>query len=149
MTAIRLEEIPDAGGGRWPHVAGHFRSMRMGDMEVGLTQVPPLDCTDAYSDGMLPGGICPCPHYGYVFKGRIRCRFPGTDWPDEVAETGMVYFFPAGHVLIYEEETVALEINPAHALGMRMDAMERAATARPDRHTLNQQAAPAYEAPGG
>ena len=60
----------------------------------------------------LPGGVCPCAHYGYVFKGRIRCSYPGTDWPDEIAKAGEAYFFPAGHVLAYEEETEALELDP-------------------------------------
>jgi hypothetical protein len=68
--------------------------------------------------------VCPVPHYGYVFEGRIRCRFPGSDWPDEVASTGEAYFFPAGHVLSYEEETEALELNPAAALQTLMDHIE-------------------------
>jgi ABC-type cobalamin transport system ATPase subunit len=37
-----------------------------------------------------------------------------------------VYFFPAGHVLIYPEPTRALELNPAFALQQCMDAMVRA-----------------------
>ena len=49
---------------------------------------------------------------------------PGTDWPDEVASAGEAYFFPAGHVLIYEEETEALELNPAAALQTLMDHIE-------------------------
>lgn len=133
MPVRNIDDLPDAGGGRWPHTAGFYKSMPMGDMEIGLTTVPPMDCTTSYKDGGLPGGVCPCPHYGYVFSGRIRCKFPDTDWPDEVAEAGMVYFFPAGHVLIYEEETRALELNPAHALVTCMDAMGRAARARADR----------------
>ena len=72
----------------------------------------------------LPGKVCCCPHYGYVFKGRIRCVFPGTDWPDEVANAGDVYFFRAGHHLIYEEATEALELNPADALEFLMDHVE-------------------------
>ena len=72
----------------------------------------------------LAGGVCPCPHYGYVFEGRLRCRYPGTDWPDEIATTGDAYFFRSGHVLIYEEETKALELNPAAALQTLMDHIE-------------------------
>jgi hypothetical protein len=37
-----------------------------------------------------------------------------------------VYFFPAGHVLIYPEPTTALELNPAFALQQCMDAIMRA-----------------------
>ena len=51
---------------------------------------------------------------------------PNTDRPDEAAVTGEVYFFPAGHVLIYPEPTTALELNPAFALRQCMDAIVRA-----------------------
>ena len=40
------------------------------------------------------------------------------------------YFFPAGHVLSYEEETEALELNPAAALQTLMDHIEALARKR-------------------
>jgi hypothetical protein len=92
-------------------------------MEVGYTIAPPVDCTPAYSG--LPGGVCQCPHYGYVFKGTVRCMYPGTDRPDEVAKAGDVYFFPAGHTLAYDEESEVLEFNPAAALETLMDHFEQ------------------------
>jgi hypothetical protein len=95
-------------------------------MEVGYTSTGPLDCTQLYQGGGLPGGVCPCPHYGYIFEGSIRATYPNTDRPDETATVGEVYFFPAGHVLIYPEPTRALELNPAFALQECMDAMARA-----------------------
>nr|MDT0665112.1 hypothetical protein [Micromonospora sp. DSM 115978] len=55
---------------------------------------------------------------------RLRCVYPGTDWPDEVAEAGDVYYFPAGHSLIYDEPTEALELNPAAALQQLMNHFE-------------------------
>jgi hypothetical protein len=141
MPTIKLEDIPDAGL-RWPHASGKYQTMPMGDMEIGLTRAPAgLDCTESYKDGGLPGGVCPCPHYGYMFKGKLRCVYPGVDWPDEVAETGDVYFFEAGHILIYEEETVALELNPRHALTTCMDAMARAAAKRAERAAAAEAAA--------
>jgi hypothetical protein len=96
-------------------------------MEVGLTTVAPIDPSPMYQG--LPGGICICPHYGYVFSGRIRCVYPGTDWPDEIAVAGDAYFFNAGHYLIYEEETEHLELNPAHALQTIMNHLESVASA--------------------
>jgi hypothetical protein len=41
-----------------------------------------------------------------------------------VAETGDAYFFRAGHVLIYEEPSEVLELNPAAALQVLMDHIE-------------------------
>lgn len=121
MPVSKPTELPANGGGRWPHTG--FRSVRWGDLEVGHTTAPAVDCSPGYVG--LPGDLCPCPHYGYVFRGRLRAIYPGTTWPDDVASTGDAYFFPAGHTLIYEEETECLEFNPAAALETLMDHFER------------------------
>jgi hypothetical protein len=121
VPVSKPQELPDNGGGRWPHTG--FRSVRWGDMEVGYTVAPAVDCAPGYVG--LPGGLCHCPHYGYVFKGRLRCIYPGTDWPDEIAVAGDVYFFPSGHTLVYEEPSEILELNPAAALESVMDHFER------------------------
>lgn len=125
MPHSKPEELPAAGGGRWPVAIDSFRSVQWGDMEVGFTTVQEaMDCTDIYRH--LAGGVCQCPHYGYIVRGALRCIYPGTDMSDEVARTGEVYFFPAGHVLIYEEPTTAIEFNPAAALQQLMDGVQRA-----------------------
>lgn len=126
MPVSKPTDLPPGGGGRWPHTGEGFRSARWGDLEVGYTTAGPLDCTPVYAG--LPGGVCPCPHYGYVFTGRLRCTYPGTDRPDEVAEAGDAYYFPAGHVLIYDEPSEVLELNPAAALADLMDHIERLAS---------------------
>jgi hypothetical protein len=128
MPHSRLEDLPN-GGDRWPALGRDgFKTVQWGDMEVGYTTLhSTLDCSESYKFGGLPGGVCPCPHYGYLFEGRIRARYPDSDWPDEVIEAGEAYFIPSGHVLIYEDpKTRCFELNPAHALQMCMDAMERA-----------------------
>jgi len=125
MPVSKLDDLPKGGGDRWPLCGSGFRSEKWGDMEVGYTTCPPGDHSALYQG--LPGAVCQCPHYGYVFKGRIRSRYPGSDWPDEVAGPGDAYFFRPGHVLIYEEETEALELNPADALQVLMDHVESVA----------------------
>jgi hypothetical protein len=120
MPVSKPKDLPQNGGGRWPNTG--FRSAQWGDMEVGYTEAPPVDCAPAYAG--LPGGVCPCPHYGYVLQGRVRVRYPGTDWPDEVASTGELYFFPAGHTIEYEEHSEVIELNPAAALQGLMDHFE-------------------------
>jgi len=94
-------DLSKGGGGRWPHTGEGLRSERWGDLEVGYTNAGPLDCTPVYAG--LPGGVCSCPPHGYVFSGRVRCVVPGTDRSEEVAEAGDAYYFPAGHVLIYDD----------------------------------------------
>ena len=122
MPVSKLEELPKGGGGRWPRCGVGFSSVQWGDLEVGYTVTGSGDHTSLYEG--LPGGVCPCPHYGYMLKGRLRCRYPGSDWPDEVAHAGDVYFFRAGHVLIYEEPSEVFELNPAAALQVLMDHLE-------------------------
>lgn len=122
MPVSRLDDLPVGGDGRWPLCGRGFRSAQWGDMEIGYTVTGAGNHTALYQG--LPGGVCPCPHYGYIFEGRLRCKYPGTDWPDEIASTGDAYFFRSGHVLIYEEETKALELNPAAALQTLMDHIE-------------------------
>lgn len=128
MPHSRLEDLPSPTSRGWPSAEGGFRAAHWGDMEVCLTTVDaPMDCTEMYKLGGSPGGVCPCPHYFYVFAGRIRCVWPESDIPDEVVSAGEACYFPAGHVLIYEEASRVLELNPAAALRECMDAMERAA----------------------
>jgi hypothetical protein len=123
MPVSKPQDLPKGGDGRWPLSGVGFRSVQWGDMEVGYTSVTePVDCSGVYAT--LPGKVCPCPHYGYMFSGRLRCVYPGVDWPDEVAEAGDVYFFQPGHILIYEEPSEVLELNPAHVLQLLMDHVE-------------------------
>ena len=103
---FKREEIPyltPPGGG------GCMRSIKAGDFEIGFTWIDgPVDPTPLYAG--LPGDMCCCDHYGYVFEGRIRARYP--DGTEEVIGPGEVYYIPKGHHLIYEEATHHLEINP-------------------------------------
>jgi hypothetical protein len=51
--------------------------------------------------------------------------YPGSDFPDEVAHAGEIYFFRPGHFLVYEEDaSEVLEWNPADALQFLMDHIE-------------------------
>lgn len=125
MSVSKPSDLPPGGDGRWPHLTSGWRSAKWGDMEVGYTTTEPLDCTPVYAG--LPGGVCPCPHYGFVFSGSVRCVYPGTDWPEEKAEAGEVYYFQPGHILMYDEPAEILEFNPAAQLGLLMDHIERLA----------------------
>ena len=44
---------------------------------------------DAYYDR------CDCPHWGYIFKGKVR--FAYADGHDEVVGAGEMYYVPPGH----------------------------------------------------
>lgn len=110
---------PPPGPGR-----GCMRSIKAGEMEIGATWTAgPTDATALYAD--LPGGVCPCEHYGYVFSGSIRARFP--DGEDVVIGPGEIYYIPKGHWLSYGEATHHLEINPHRELRELMDAITKKA----------------------
>lgn len=125
MPVAKPSDFPVGGGGRWPLCgAGGFKSVHWGDLELGHTVLSAPTSSEGHYD-KLPGGVCPCPHYGYVFKGTVRCVYPGSDFPDEVAHAGDAYFFRPGHYLVYEEqESEVLELNPADALQFLMDHIE-------------------------
>jgi Cupin domain len=61
----------------------------------------------------LPGGNCPCPHWGYVLKGRIIVRY---DDHEEVVEAGDAFYWPPGHAPEAEAGTELLQISPAEEL---------------------------------
>jgi hypothetical protein len=58
----------------------------------------------------LPKDLCPCPHWGYVMKGRLRIEH--ADGTTEVLSAGDVYHLPPGHTGVAEEQTQFLEVSP-------------------------------------
>ena len=61
----------------------------------------------------LPGGKCPCPHWGYVFAGRIIVRY---DDHEEVVEAGDAFYMSPGHAPEAETGTELLMFSPADQL---------------------------------
>ena len=43
----------------------------------------------------LPGGHCLCPHWGYLFRGRMIVHYENHD---DVIEEGQAFYMPPGHV---------------------------------------------------
>jgi len=61
----------------------------------------------------LPGDRCPCPHWGYVLKGRLTYRFADHD---EVFEAGDAFYLPAGHVPLAEAGSELVQFSPSQQL---------------------------------
>jgi hypothetical protein len=61
----------------------------------------------------LPDDRCPCPHWGYVLKGRVTYRFADHD---EVFEGGDAYYLPPGHIPVVEAGTELVQFSPAEQL---------------------------------
>jgi hypothetical protein len=76
----------------------------------------------------MPDDNCPCPHWGYVLKGRITYRFADHD---EVFEAGDAFYLPPGHIPIVDAGCELVQFSPAEPLQQVTELM-----------TANMQAAP-------
>lgn len=70
----------------------------------------------------LPDNRCPCPHWGYVLKGRFRVRYSARE---EVVRAGDAYYLAPGHVPVFEEDTDLVEFSPREAYQDIYDAVAR------------------------
>jgi mannose-6-phosphate isomerase-like protein (cupin superfamily) len=61
----------------------------------------------------LPGGRCPCPHWGYVLKGRMIVRYADHE---EACEAGDAFYMPPGHTPAAEAGTEFIQISPSDQL---------------------------------
>jgi hypothetical protein len=68
----------------------------------------------------LPGDSCQCPHWGYVFKGKLTWRFADHE---EVFEAGDAFYVPAGHVPSAAAGSELVQFSPALELAEVQAAM--------------------------
>jgi mannose-6-phosphate isomerase-like protein (cupin superfamily) len=61
----------------------------------------------------LPDDHCQCPHWGYVFKGKLTWRFGDHE---EVVEAGDAYYAPPGHAPEAEAGSEFIQFSPAEQL---------------------------------
>jgi len=69
----------------------------------------------------LPGGMCQCPHWGYVIAGRMRFVFGDEE---EVYEAGDAFYQPPGHRPYVDAGTELLRFSPADKLAETERAFE-------------------------
>ncbi len=70
----------------------------------------------------LPGDACPCPHWGYVLKGRVTYRFADHD---EVFEAGDAFYLPPGHIPLADAGSEILQFSPSDELQVVAATMTR------------------------
>jgi Cupin domain len=68
----------------------------------------------------LPGDRCPCPHWGYVLKGRLTFRFADHE---EVVEAGDAFYLPPGHIPSAEAGSEYVQFSPSEELRAVSEAM--------------------------
>ena len=60
----------------------------------------------------LPGGNCSCPHWGYLFKGRMIVRY---DDHEEVLEAGDAFYMSPGHAPEAEAGSEFVAVQPGRS----------------------------------
>lgn len=80
-----------------------------GNMTVAYHELPKgTDITPLLKG--LNNDSCHCPHWGYVFQGVFR--FIYDDGSEEIFEEGNVFYAPAGHTVIVDEDVKFIEFSP-------------------------------------
>ncbi|MCX5379495.1 hypothetical protein [Streptomyces sp. NBC_00091] len=88
-----------------------------GGLSVGFFHLPEgTDMTGPVQG--LPGDMCPCPHWGYVTKGRLRMHT--ADGDEEYAEGDAFYWAP-GHIPVALADTEFLDFSPTDELRRVID----------------------------
>ena len=61
----------------------------------------------------LPGDLCPCPHWGYMLKGRCACgRRPAT----ASYRAGQAFYWAPGHAPVALEDCEYVDFSPTRDL---------------------------------
>jgi len=70
---------------------------------------------------VLPGGHCSCPHWGYMFKGRIVITYGDRQ---EAFEAGDAFYIPPGHTPAADADSEFVMFSPADQLAATEAAIE-------------------------
>lgn len=58
----------------------------------------------------LKDNLCQCPHWGYILEGSVRLIY--ADKTEELNKAGDVFYWPAGHTAIVEEDVKFIDFSP-------------------------------------
>lgn len=106
MIAVKREQAPAAIQGD----GVELRKQNLGgDMAVGfVTARKGTDLRPALKG--LPDDLCPCPHWGYVIKGKVRMH---TKNGQHEYEAGQAFYWAPGHAPEVLEDCEYVDFSPA------------------------------------
>jgi len=107
MKAITLENLPIA-------IADGDVQVRLrdeGGLSVGYVRLPAGADLRPATRG-LPDDLCPCPHWGYMIKGRVRMHT--TDGHQDFV-AGEAFYWAPGHAPEALEDTEYVDFSPTEA----------------------------------
>jgi hypothetical protein len=70
----------------------------------------------------LPDDRCPCPHWGYVIKGKVAFK---TADGEETFEAGDAYYVGPGHTPVLYAETEVVEFSPTKELQQTVEVVTK------------------------
>ena len=80
-----------------------------GGMTIAFNEMPKGSYFTTLLQG-LENDSCHCPHWGYIVEGAIRLIYD--DKSEEVCKKGDVFYWPAGHTAIVEEDLKFIDFSP-------------------------------------
>lgn len=90
------------------------RQSGFGDMDAVFHELPKgTDFTPLLKG--LAHDSCHCPHWGYIFEGAFR--FIYDDGSEEVFRKGEMFYAPAGHTALVDEDLKFIEFSPTKEHG--------------------------------
>jgi hypothetical protein len=122
MRAITLEDMPiaiDDGGVQ-------LRLQDEDGLSVGHVRLPAGADLRPATKG-LPDDLCPCPHWGYMIKGRVRMH-TADGHEDFVA--GQAFYWAAGHAPEALEDSEYVDFSPTEQFRHVIDHITSGAAAQ-------------------
>ena len=108
MMSIELQQLPVTIANENVDV----RTLEVGEMTVGWFRFKAgTDLSPALVG--LPGDLCPCPHWGYLLKGRILMKTPDGD---QIYEAGAPFYWGPGHAPVALEDSEYVDFSPTEDL---------------------------------
>jgi hypothetical protein len=121
MPAASTHELPEG-----PNAAmgDKRRSAEWGAMRTDYAKLPPHDLAPLLKG--MPDDLCQCPHWGMLYKGKIRVRYADHE---ELVEAGQVFYMAPGHAPEYLEDCELVQFSPSAEMNEAIAIMQRNAMA--------------------
>lgn len=101
--------------------SAYSRDAEWGDINVAFEGFPAgMDTTPLFKG--LPNDACQCPHWGYLFKGKMRVKYIDDE---EIITAGEAYYLPPGHNVMAEEDCEVVEFSPKGEYQKTMEVAAR------------------------
>jgi hypothetical protein len=100
LPAETIGDVYEGHFAEWGEFSGYFEKI------AGGTDFSPLFVG-------LPDDMCQSPHWGYLFKGKMKFIYKDHE---EVIVAGEAYYAPPGHTTICIEDAETVEFSPTAEL---------------------------------